>query len=153
MLIIVSISVNSDFPENREDINSVMISLFHARCSTLLSRAGNLVSHSHSCRYLNPSGIATLHFSGVRTVKLVYLVTRSQVQCYSSKKSGGASSRRKSNPKPVMDNDEFFVVRKGDLVGVYRSLSDCQAQVGTSVVTCFQVLICDFLCIADTISR
>lgn len=137
MLIIVLISVNSDLPENREDIYSVMISLFHARCSTLLSRAGNLVSHSHSCGYLDPSRIATFHFSGVRTVNFVYLATGSQVQCYSSKKSGGTSSRRKSNPKLVMDKDEFFVVRKGDLVGVYRSLSDCQAQVGTSVVTCF----------------
>ncbi|XP_047962890.1 uncharacterized protein LOC125207546 isoform X2 [Salvia hispanica] len=120
-------------PENREDIYSVMISLFHARCSTLLSRAGNLVSHSHSCGYLDPSRIATFHFSGVRTVNFVYLATGSQVQCYSSKKSGGTSSRRKSNPKLVMDKDEFFVVRKGDLVGVYRSLSDCQAQVGTSI--------------------
>ncbi|KAL6562600.1 hypothetical protein OROGR_003607 [Orobanche gracilis] len=30
------------------------------------------------------------------------------------------------------DREAFFVVRKGDLVGVYKSLSDCQAQVGTS---------------------
>ncbi|KAL1539377.1 hypothetical protein AAHA92_28003 [Salvia divinorum] len=110
-----------------------MISLFHARCSTILSRAGNLVSHGHSCGYLDPSRIATVQLSGVRRVNLVYLVTRSRVQCYSSKKSGGASSRRKSNPKLVMDKEEFYVVRKGDLVGVYRSLSDCQAQVGTSI--------------------
>lgn len=60
------------------------------------------------------------------------------MQCYSTKKSGGASSRRKSDPKQLtMEKEEFYVVRKGDLVGVYRSLSDCQAQVGTSVVTCF----------------
>ncbi|KAL6547235.1 hypothetical protein OROMI_022956 [Orobanche minor] len=31
------------------------------------------------------------------------------------------------------DREAFFVVRKGDLVGVYKSLSDCQAQVGTSI--------------------
>ncbi|KAH6805245.1 RNase H family protein [Perilla frutescens var. frutescens] len=33
----------------------------------------------------------------------------------------------------MAEKEEFFVVRKGDLVGVYKSLSDCQAQVGTSV--------------------
>ncbi|XP_076943469.1 uncharacterized protein LOC143613715 [Bidens hawaiensis] len=31
------------------------------------------------------------------------------------------------------DKNAFFVVRKGDLVGVYKNLSDCQAQVGSSV--------------------
>ncbi|KAM7511431.1 hypothetical protein LguiB_010306 [Lonicera macranthoides] len=34
-----------------------------------------------------------------------------------------------------MDNekDAFYVVRKGDIVGVYKSLIDCQAQLGSSV--------------------
>lgn len=31
------------------------------------------------------------------------------------------------------ENNSFFVVRKGDLVGVYKNFSDCQAQVGSSV--------------------
>ncbi|CAA3025187.1 uncharacterized protein LOC111376229 isoform X1 [Olea europaea subsp. europaea] len=31
------------------------------------------------------------------------------------------------------DKESFFVVRKGDLVGVYKNLSDCQAQVGSSI--------------------
>ncbi|KAL3654120.1 hypothetical protein CASFOL_003801 [Castilleja foliolosa] len=31
------------------------------------------------------------------------------------------------------DKEAFFVVRKGDLVGVYKSLSDCQSQAGTSI--------------------
>lgn len=29
--------------------------------------------------------------------------------------------------------DAFYVVRKGDIIGVYKSLSDCQAQTGSSV--------------------
>ncbi|XP_030531004.1 uncharacterized protein LOC115741300 isoform X4 [Rhodamnia argentea] len=29
--------------------------------------------------------------------------------------------------------DAFYVVRKGDLIGIYRSLSDCPAQAGSSV--------------------
>lgn len=32
------------------------------------------------------------------------------------------------------EKDAFFVVRKGDIVGVYKSLNDCQAQVGSSVI-------------------
>ncbi|KAA8530272.1 hypothetical protein F0562_004981 [Nyssa sinensis] len=31
------------------------------------------------------------------------------------------------------EKDAFYVVRKGDIVGVYKSLSDCQAQLGSSV--------------------
>ncbi|XP_006363531.1 uncharacterized protein [Solanum tuberosum] len=31
------------------------------------------------------------------------------------------------------DRDGFFVVRKGNLVGVYKNLSDCQTQVGSSI--------------------
>lgn len=37
----------------------------------------------------------------------------------------------------IMDEEDknggFFVVRKGDVVGVYNNLTDCQAQVGSSV--------------------
>lgn len=107
-----------------------MISLFHGRCSTILSRASSLVSSSPSCGYFRSSCKASFRLN------LEILLRRSQVQCYSAKKSPVASSRRKSDPKKLaMEKDEFFVVRKGDLVGVYRSLSDCQAQVGTSVVT------------------
>ncbi|XP_002517391.2 uncharacterized protein LOC8280573 [Ricinus communis] len=31
------------------------------------------------------------------------------------------------------EKDVFYVVRKGDVVGIYKSLRDCQAQVGSSV--------------------
>uniref|UniRef100_A0A3Q7E8V9 RNase H type-1 domain-containing protein n=1 Tax=Solanum lycopersicum TaxID=4081 RepID=A0A3Q7E8V9_SOLLC len=31
------------------------------------------------------------------------------------------------------DRDGFFVVKKGDIVGVYRNLGDCQTQVGSSI--------------------
>lgn len=33
------------------------------------------------------------------------------------------------------ERDAFYVVRKGDMIGVYKSLSDCQAPAGSSV-TC-----------------
>ncbi|KAK4423803.1 hypothetical protein Salat_1963200 [Sesamum alatum] len=113
-----------------------MISLFHACCSTILSGAGSLVSKRPSCGYFYPSWKTSFQHSGVRAVNLELLLTRFRVQYYSSKKSGGGTSRKtKRDPKPPMKDDKeaFFVVRKGDLIGVYKSLSDCQAQVGTSI--------------------
>ncbi|KAL3636319.1 hypothetical protein CASFOL_020866 [Castilleja foliolosa] len=97
-----------------------MIGLFNACCSTIISRTGCFVTNRPN--------------SGFRTVNLGLFLTRFQAQCYSSKKSSGVSSRKpKVDTKPIMKEKEFFVVRKGDLVGVYKSLSECQAQVGTSI--------------------
>ena len=31
------------------------------------------------------------------------------------------------------EKDAFYVVRKGDIVGLYKSFSECQAQAGFSV--------------------
>ncbi|XP_022887585.1 uncharacterized protein LOC111403348 isoform X1 [Olea europaea var. sylvestris] len=33
----------------------------------------------------------------------------------------------------MKDGEAFFAVRKGDLIGVYKNLTDCQAQVGSSI--------------------
>ncbi|CAH9071285.1 unnamed protein product [Cuscuta europaea] len=33
----------------------------------------------------------------------------------------------------MREENGFFIVRKGDLVGVYKNLSDCQTQVGSSI--------------------
>ncbi|MED6198968.1 hypothetical protein PIB30_119022 [Stylosanthes scabra] len=61
--------------------------------------------------------------------------------CYSSSSSSAKKGRKKKvvereTVASVMEHDEndaFFVVRKGDVVGVYNSLTDCQSQVGSSV--------------------
>ncbi|XP_044490967.1 uncharacterized protein LOC123215003 isoform X2 [Mangifera indica] len=42
-------------------------------------------------------------------------------------------SRKLNTPAMEQDKDEFFVVRKGDIVGVYKSLAECQAQAGSSI--------------------
>ncbi|KAL0421318.1 UNVERIFIED_CONTAM: hypothetical protein Slati_3154700 [Sesamum latifolium] len=113
-----------------------MISLFRACHSTVLSKTSLFVTKSTNRKYILPSWRKSLQHSGSRKVNLELLLTRFQFRCYSSKKpSGGSSRKRKLDPKPVMKDDKeaFFVVRKGDLVGVYKSLSDCQAQVGTSI--------------------
>lgn len=69
-------------------------------------------------------------------------LTTFHARLYSSGKGSKNSCRgslrlqRKLKPKPVMELEKnaFYVVRKGDIVGVYTSLSDCQAQVGSSVI-------------------
>jgi len=35
------------------------------------------------------------------------------------------------------EKDAFYIVRKGDIIGVYRSLSECQGQAGSSVISLF----------------
>lgn len=53
-----------------------------------------------------------------------------------SAKRSAAAAKQSSQPPPPpsMDGGEpFYVVRKGDVIGIYKSLSDCQAQVSNSV--------------------
>ncbi|PQQ03853.1 uncharacterized protein Pyn_36901 [Prunus yedoensis var. nudiflora] len=76
-----------------------------------------------------------------KLINLESVLTRFHIQLYSSRSKGSSSkttsprSRKKSNPEPAMepDKDSFYVVRKGDVVGVYKSFSDCQAQLGSSI--------------------
>uniref|UniRef100_A0A0D3GWX8 RNase H type-1 domain-containing protein n=1 Tax=Oryza barthii TaxID=65489 RepID=A0A0D3GWX8_9ORYZ len=52
-----------------------------------------------------------------------------------SAKRSAAAAKQSSQPPPPpsMDGGEpFYVVRKGDVIGIYKSLSDCQAQVSNS---------------------
>ncbi|RYR76028.1 hypothetical protein Ahy_A01g000621 [Arachis hypogaea] len=59
--------------------------------------------------------------------------------CYSSSSAKKGRKKKVVEPEPVasvMEHEEkvtFFVVRKGDIVGVYDTLVDCQPQVGSSV--------------------
>ncbi|KAL6505557.1 hypothetical protein OROHE_022936 [Orobanche hederae] len=110
-----------------------MIGLFRACCSTILSRSGYLLTKSPSGGYFYSSRIAIFPNSGDRTENLGLFWTRFQSRYYSSKKSSSGSSRKRKVEPLMKDKEEFFVVRKGDLVGVYKSLSDCQSQVGTSI--------------------
>lgn len=48
-------------------------------------------------------------------------------------------STKRSAAKTPMDSsasgEPFYVVRKGDVIGIYKTLSECQAQVSNSVST------------------
>ncbi|KAL6207476.1 hypothetical protein ACLB2K_018434 [Fragaria x ananassa] len=60
--------------------------------------------------------------------------SRFRTRLYSSQRKATSSRPRKK--KSVMDppeKDAFYVIRKGNAVGVYKSLADCQAQQGSSI--------------------
>lgn len=109
----------------------VMNSLFRTCLPALLPRASHLALRSESSAFFAPSCNINYTRAGSRAANLKLLLTSFRVQCYSSK----ANKKKKSASEPVMkeDKEAFFVVRKGDIVGVYKSLNECQSQVGSSV--------------------
>lgn len=104
----------------------------------IVGRASHFIwqSTSHQCSI--PLWKRSFDQAGLKTVNLVSLLPRFRVQCYSSRKASAKTSRkRKLDPEPAVmeqEKDAFFVVRKGDIVGVYKSFADCQAQAGSSVI-------------------
>jgi hypothetical protein len=68
-----------------------------------------------------------------------FVLTTTVTRCYSTRKvrKSSSSQLQKVEPETTMDHEKdgaFYVVRKGDVVGIYTSLSDSQAQVGSSVI-------------------
>ncbi|CAA3025185.1 uncharacterized protein LOC111376229 isoform X1 [Olea europaea subsp. europaea] len=108
-----------------------MNNLYDACSSAILWSSSLFVMKSPIGRFYASSWKKSFQHAGVRTANSELLLTRFWVQRYSSKRS----RKRNLDPKTVMkdDKESFFVVRKGDLVGVYKNLSDCQAQVGSSI--------------------
>ena len=93
-----------------------------------LSLSGSHNQHRHSLRYLplRPPvppialGLAERFFSSS-----------------SPKRSTKRSAAKKGMPPPMdsAGGDPFCVVRKGDVIGIYKNLADCQAQVSNSVLS------------------
>ncbi|GAB4839849.1 hypothetical protein Ancab_039632 [Ancistrocladus abbreviatus] len=100
--------------------------------TSILSKATRFVATNslYGCSTL--SWKRSIDYPCIRAIKLQSVFSRIRVQCYSLKRSRWS---QKSDPQLKMEGEKgaFFVVRKGDLVGVYKTLSECQAQVGTSV--------------------
>ncbi|KAK5833792.1 hypothetical protein PVK06_017651 [Gossypium arboreum] len=108
--------------------------------SALFRKAGNFISTSlNQCHV--PLWKRNFEHASVKIVDLEFLLTRFRTQCYSSRKSSSSTKKtsrtKKVDPEQpkVMENekDAFFVVRKGDVVGVFKSFADCQTQVGSSI--------------------
>ncbi|CAI8608411.1 unnamed protein product [Vicia faba] len=105
-----------------------LLSQLSSFTATILGRTTRFVSN-------NSLNGTTSNFSF--PIKSLHSCVRSEFaltgsRCYSTRKSRKSDS---SHPETTMDHekDAFYVVRKGDVVGIYNSLSDSQAQVGSSV--------------------
>ncbi|XP_062024897.1 uncharacterized protein LOC133740981 [Rosa rugosa] len=76
-------------------------------------------------------------YAGVKLISFESAVSRLRTQLYSSQSKATSSRprKKKSGPKRVMDpeKDAFYVVRKGNVVGVYKSFADCQAEQASSI--------------------
>lgn len=110
-------------------------SLLSSYTAAAVGSAARLITNRspHCCSF--PT---LLEFRGIRSFRSEFVFT---TRCFSTKKgrkTGSSSSGlRKAEPEaPVMEKekDAFYVVRKGDIVGIYNSLADSQAQVGSSVI-------------------
>lgn len=119
--------------------------LFHAYSATLLSRSSHFVYKSSACGFSTITFKRRSEYAALKSVNLDLLLTIFGVRCYATRRakvSKSVTERVELKTKAVImkeENNSFFVVRKGDLVGVYKNFSDCQAQVGSSVI--------NFLCI------
>ncbi|KAK9119625.1 hypothetical protein Scep_017718 [Stephania cephalantha] len=116
--------------------------LFYVSSSAaVLSKSRHFVTRTPSFGLYSPSlwkRTLVLGIAGVKCANLDSVLTRFRVQCFSTARRGrkaASPSRKPEGESAVMEEDKnaFYVVRKGDLVGVYKSLSECQAQVGSSV--------------------
>ncbi|KAL6189816.1 hypothetical protein ACLB2K_036217 [Fragaria x ananassa] len=70
--------------------------------------------------------------AGIKSVKAESALTRVNLQRRSNgSKTTSCCSR--TNVTEVEKEEAFYLVRKGDIVGVYRSFGDCQKQIGSSI--------------------
>ncbi|CAI9108788.1 OLC1v1008471C1 [Oldenlandia corymbosa var. corymbosa] len=112
-----------------------MNALLRAYFSALLPRASSIVVRGVYCGHsAAPSWKTNFQYVDNSATNSKFRFTGICCQC-SSTKNSNKKKPSKAKPTPVMKDDKeaFFVVRKGDIVGVYKSLSDCQAQVGNSI--------------------
>ncbi|XP_073220049.1 uncharacterized protein [Cicer arietinum] len=117
---------------------NALFSQLSSYTATIIGRTTRFVAN-HSING-NPNGFSfpiKSQYCCVRSFRSEFAVTVTNTRCYSTKKGrkSGSSQLHKVETETKMDQekDAFYVVRKGDVVGIYNSLSDSQAQVGSSV--------------------
>lgn len=126
-----------------------MNSLFHACSTAILTRTSHLVVKSSICGFPSLSWKTSFGHARIGKVDSNLYLNRVSVRCFSSKKHSGDSSPSQNSEfttEMKEERDGFFVVRKGDLVGVYKNLSDCQTQVGSSVTTVISAIYWSVVC-------
>lgn len=105
--------------------------------AALLTRTNIFVAKRCLYRYLACSWETKLKNPGLN-IGSEFWPGRLSTRCYSTKKGRKSASKSlKVEPEHGIEKgkekDAFFLVRKGDVVGVYKSLTECQDQVGASI--------------------
>lgn len=112
----------------------MMSCISYISSATVVSRSSHVVMRSSLYGFSSNSWKQGIYHAGMRAIKLDFLFSRYRVQCNSARCARG-SQRPKINPETSMEEESkpYYVVRKGDVIGIYKNLSDCQAQVSSSV--------------------
>lgn len=92
-----------------------------------------VMSGSFSCQSIISWKRSVWHI-GIRVIVLASHLTDLRVKFFSARRSRTlGSSKVQLKLKMAEESEAFYVVRKGDILGIYKRLSDCQAQVSSSV--------------------
>ncbi|VFQ95195.1 unnamed protein product [Cuscuta campestris] len=117
-----------------------MNGLFRACSAAISSNTTNVLRTSTFCKFSAYRWNASVNHVGAGSVNFNWFLNSSCIRLYSSKGPRRKNSRSQKSgptlattPKMNEEGDSFFVVRKGDLIGIYKNLSDCQTQVGSSI--------------------
>lgn len=107
-------------------------------CSCFSSPNNCGVMRSTLCGFIGTSWRGIL----CNTKPLGFVFKGYRVQCFSTRRSR-ARQLPKEGPPTIMEEESnaFYVVRKGDIIGIYNNLRDCQAQVSSSVIFVFFLLL------------
>lgn len=98
-----------------------------AACKLRLTITNYAITHTNSLSmsFLAPNNVAFSYFSSSASP--------------TGKRARSAKKTKAVYPQPSskQESEAFYVVRKGDMIGVYKNLSECQAQVSASVKQLF----------------
>ncbi|XP_043707822.1 uncharacterized protein LOC122657110 isoform X2 [Telopea speciosissima] len=108
--------------------------LLYVSSASVFSRNRPFIVKTSLYGYRCSSWKRSIHHTRIKAINVDFMFTRFHVQCYSTWRGGRPSRSPKLDCGSSMEEkDAFYIIRKGDIVGVYKSISDCQAQVGSSV--------------------
>ncbi|XP_010943490.1 uncharacterized protein [Elaeis guineensis] len=102
--------------------------------AVLFSHRSHVIMRSSLYGFSSTSWKSGIQHAGIKLFKLDFILMGFCVQNFSTRRSQ-TLRLPKVKPQPSMEEESnaFYVVRKGDIIGVYNNLSACQAQVSSLV--------------------
>ncbi|XP_078182830.1 uncharacterized protein LOC144576343 isoform X2 [Carex rostrata] len=114
-------------PSQRNRNATMRTSLYRhciAACKLRLTITNYAITHTNSLNmsFLAPNNVSFSYFS-------------SSASPTTGKRARSAKKTKAVYPQPSrkQESEAFYVVRKGDMIGVYKNLAECQAQVSASI--------------------